>query len=641
MRRLLIFTTSLISIFQALPLRADDIGERAVDEIVVTATRSPQPLYRVGSSVTVLNRGAIESSQAVAVSDLLIQTPGVSFSRNGGVGGTTSLRIRGAETDQTTVLIDGVKINDPSSPGGGYNFADLLTGDIARIEILRGAQSTLWGSQAIGGVVNMITAEPTRAFEASADAEGGSRATGYGRLGAGGATERFSWRLAGAYYLTDGISTFDGGAEKDGYQNSGLNGRVHVDVTEATSVDLRGFYLHSHVQLDGFPPPFFAFADTADFNKTTELVGYAGLNFDLLGGRFKNRVAFGYTDIDRDSFNPDQPVTTSTFQSVGRNKRWEYQGTFAVACGWEAVFGAERETSTLRTASPSEFDPTPAEDTAGATITSGYAQLQAEVIADLTLTGGMRYDDHDTFGSRALGQAAAAWSLNDGNTILRASFAQGFKAPTLYQLYSDFGNPDVKPEKADSWDAGIEQHALDNTLIFSATGFYRKTKSQIDFVSCPNPNPICNSGTFGFYDNIASARAQGLELAGSAMLQSLILEANYTLTDTKNTSAGNVNNGKDLARRPKHTANASLTYSWPMEVSTTVAVRYVGDAFDNAANSFVLEDYTLVELRAAWQVMDAVEVYGRIENLFDKDYVTTRNYGSLGRSMFAGVRARF
>ena len=624
-----------------MPSFADDIGERAVDEIVVTATRSPQPLYRVGSSITVLNKEAIESSQAVVVSDLLIQTPGVSFSRNGGVGGTTALRIRGAETDQTTVLIDGIKINDPSSPGGGFNFADLLTGDIARIEILRGAQSTLWGSQAIGGVVNMITAEPTRAFEVSADAEGGSYATGYGRLAAGGAGERFSWRLAGGYYVTDGISTFDGGAEKDGYQNSGLNGRVHVDVTEAISVDLRGFYLHSHVQLDGFPPPFFAFADTANFNKTTELVGYAGVNFDLLGGRFKNRVAFGYTDIDRDSFNPDQPVTTSTFQSVGRNKRWEYQGTFAVADGWEAVFGAERETSTLRTASPSAFDPTLAEDTASATITSGYAQLQAEVISDLTLTGGLRYDDHDTFGSRALGQAAAAWALNDGNTVLRASFGQGFKAPTLYQLYSDFGNPDVKPEKADSWDAGIEQHALDNTLIFSATGFYRKTMSQIDFVSCPNPNPLCISGTFGFYDNLASARAQGLELAGAATLQGLVLEANYTLTDTQNTSAGNANNGKYLARRPKHTANAALTYNWPMDVSTAVAVRYVGKAFDNAANSFVLQNYTLVDLRAAWQVMETVEVYGRIENLFDKDYVTTHNYGSLGRSVFAGVRARF
>jgi len=640
MKRFLISTTSLFTALSAAPALADD-APRSVEEVVVTATRSPQPLYRVGSSITVIGKDAIEASQAVVVSDLLTQTPGVSFSRTGGVGGTTAVRIRGAETDQTTVLIDGVKLNDPSSPGGGYNFADLLAGDIARIEILRGAQSTLWGSQAIGGVVNIITAAPTRALEGSADGEGGSRATGYGRLGAGGAGERFSWRLAGGYYTTDGISSFVGGTERDGYQNTMLSGRVGIAVTEAISVDLRGFYLRSHTQLDGFPPPLYGFADTAEFNKTTQFVGYGGVNFDLLEGAFKSRVAYGYTDIDRDSFNPDQPVTTNTFLSVGRNARWEYQGTLAITEGWEAVFGAEREKSTLRTSAPSEFDPAPAEDRAGATTTSGYAQVQAELIPDLTLTGGLRYDDHDTFGGRVLGQAAAAWSLNDGSTILRTSFAQGFKSPTLYQLYSDFGNLALLPEKADTWDAGIEQHALDGALGVSAIGFYRKTANQIDFVSCPNPNPICNTGTFGFYDNIASARAQGVELAGALSVQQVVFEANYTLTDTKNTSVGNVHRGNDLARRPKHAANASLTYQWPFEVSTGIALRYVGKAFDNAANTFVLQDFTLVDLRAAWQVNDTVEVYGRIENLFDKVHQTARDYGSTRRGAFAGVRARF
>jgi len=640
MKRFLISTTGLFAALNVLPAFADD-APRSIEEVVVTATRSPQPLYRVGSSITVISKEAIESSQAVVVSDLLTQTPGVSFSRNGGVGGATAIRIRGAETDQTTVLIDGVKLNDPSSPGGGYNFADLLAGDIERIEILRGAQSTLWGSQAIGGVVNIITTTPVSAFEASADGEGGSRATGYGRLGAGGAAERFTWRLAGGYYVTDGISTFDGGAEQDGYQNAMLSGRVGVAVTQEISVDLRGFYLHSHAQLDGFPPPLYGFADTAEFNKTTEFVGYAGVNVDLLEGAFKNRVAYAYTDIARDSFNPDQPVTTSTFLSVGRNKRLEYQGTLAIAGGWEAVFGAERETSALRTSAPNEFDPTPAEDVAGATTTSGYGQVQAEVIPGLTLTGGLRYDDHDTFGSRVLGQAAAAWSLNDGDTVLRASFAQGFKSPTLYQLYSDFGNLALMPEKANTWDAGIEQHALGGALVVSAIGFYRKTVNQIDFVSCPNANPICTTGTFGFYDNIASARAQGLELAGSLSVRELVLEANYTLTDTKNTSAANVNRGNDLARRPKHAANASATYQWPFDISTGVALRYVGRAFDNAGNSFVLQDFTLVDLRAAWKVNETVEVYGRVENIFDKAHQTARDYGSTGRGAFAGVRARF
>ena len=644
MKRLLTSTTSLISIFclvqaSAATAFADDAG-RSLDEVVVSATRTPQPIYKVGPSITVLTHDAIESSQAVVVSDLLAQTPGVAFSRNGGVGGTTALRIRGAETDQTVVVIDGVKVNDPSSPGGGYNAADLLTGDIQRIEILRGAQSTLWGSQAIGGVVNIVTAVPTKPFEASGDAESGSQGTGYGRLGAGGVDGRFNWRLAGSYYVTDGVSAFNAGTETDGYQNAGLSGRVGYEIADGVSFDLRGLFTHAHNQFDGFPAPAFAFADTSEYSKTNQFVGYAGVHFDLLGGRLKNRVAFDYTDIDRDSFNPDQRVTTRTFESTGRNKRWEYQGSISVVQGWDVVFGAEHEQSSFRTTSPSSFAPSPAPDLAGVGITSGYAQVQGEVLKGLTLTGGLRYDYHDTFGGRALGQAAAAWSLNDQGTVLRASFGQGFKAPTLYQLYSVYGNTSLRPEVANSWDAGIEQHILDDALVASVTGFYRNTVNQIDFVSCPSANLFCKPAKFGVYDNIASTKAQGLELAGAAKLGTLVLEANYTFTDTENTAAANINRGKDLARRPKHEANVWATYSWPMDVSTGVAVRYVGDSFDNAANSFILSDHALVDLRAAWKVNQTIEVYGRIENLFNEVYVTARNYGAPHRGAFAGVRAK-
>ncbi len=646
MKRVLISTTSLISVLCAAQAFAEaapsrDIAGLSQGEIVVTATRTPQRLYKVGSSITVLDIDAIESSQAVVVTDLLVQTPGVSMSRNGGAGGTTAVRIRGAETDQTVFVVDGVKVNDPSSPGGGYNAADLVIGDIQRIEILRGAQSTLWGSQAIGGVVNIVTAAPTKPFEVSGSAEGGSYATGYGRIGAGGASDRLDWRLAGSYYVSDGISTYVGGTEKDGYQNAGVSGRVRFVVTDEVSVDLRGLYTHAHNQFDGFPAPLFAFADTAEYSKTDQFVGYGGLNFDLLNGRLKNRVAFGYTEISRDNFNPDQIVTTRTFESRGRNKRWEYQGSLQIAEGWDAVFGAEHEKSSFRTASPSSFNANPTPALAHADITSGYAQVQGEVIAGLTLTGGLRYDDHATVGSRALGQAAAAWAVNNQGTVLRASFGQGFKAPTLYQLYSVYGNTALRPESANSWDAGVEQHFLGDALVLSATGFFRKTTNQIDFVSCPGANPLCLPGKFGVYDNIASTKAQGAELTGTAKVGDVTLQANYTLTDTENTSPGNANRGKDLARRPKHAANLWASYAWPMDVSTGVVVRYVGDAFDNAANSFVLKNYTLVDLHASWQIIENVEVYGRIENLFDEVYATTRNYGTQGRAAYAGVRAKF
>ncbi len=182
---------------------------------------------------------------------------------------------------------------------------------------------------------------------------------------------------------------------------------------------------------------------------------------------------------------------------------------------------------------------------------------------------------------------------------------------------------------------------MDDTFVVSAIGFYRSTKNQIDFVSCPNVSPLCGPGKFGFYDNIDGSHADGAELSGSAKLGALVLQANYSYTDTENVSPGNSNYGKELARRPKNEANFWATYSWPMDVSTGVVVRYVGKSFDDAANTVVLHDYALVDLHAAWQINQTVEVYGRIENLFNQIYYTTANYGEPRRGAFAGVRAKF
>lgn len=609
-----------------------------LDDVVVTANRSAQAADRVGQSVTVLTTADIQSSQTVVVSDLLARTPGMTVSRNGGVGSVTALRIRGAESDQTVAVVDGVKLNDTSGTGGGYNFGNLLIGDVARIEVLRGAQSTLWGSQAIGGVVNIVTAEPTRPFQASLDAEAGSRGTTYLRGSVGGASERATWRLAASRYQTDGFSAFARGTEDDGYENLGLSGRANIRIVEGVSVDLRAVYSDGTVDVDGFPPPLFAFGDTRETSSTKELVTYAGLNFDLFDGRLSNRVAYGYTRTDRQNLNPDQAGSGITFEAEGLNRRYEYQGLLDVREGWTATFGVEHEDS--------EFAAAP--DAAEVGLDGVYAQLQAEVIDGLTLTGGVRRDEHDTFGGKTLGQVAAAWSLNDGSTVLRASFGQGFKAPSLYQLYSQYGNLTLRPEEADGWDAGVEQHLLDGALILSATYFSRETTNQIDFVSCsgtatPTSAPLCfRNGVrrFGYYSNIALTEAEGVELAADYAIGSFSINANYTQTNTENRTPG-TNLGRQLARRPDEAANLTVGHVWPFGLSTSVAVQHVGDSFDNASNATRLEAYTLVDLRASYPVNETLEVYGRIENAGDETYATTANYGVAGRGTFVGVRARF
>ncbi len=644
MRRLLslyiLFMPGIAFADEAEPAPNPDVGAAPrVEEVVVSATRSPQLLSRVGASLTVISGEVLHERQIIAVSDAIAQTPGVTFSRNGGPGGTTALRIRGAETDQTVVVINGVKMNDPAAVGGGYNFANLMAGDIERIEVLRGAQSILWGSQAIGGVVNIITADPEKPLEASASAEGGSFGTGYGMAGVGGKSERATWRIAGNYLTTEGVSSYARGTERDGYKNGGVSGRGRFFVTDAVGVEVRAVYSHGHNKFDGFPAPAFTFADTREYGTNREFIGYGGLTAETFDGRMKSRIAFTYTDNKRLQTNPDQTVTQITFDSRGQNRHWEYQGSLAIADGWTAIFGAESEKSQMRSASPTSTVPNPASIRGTVNINSGYAQLQGEIVTGLTLTGGLRHDSHDTFGGRTVGQAAAAWSFNDGATVLRVSWGEGFKAPTLYQLYSNFGNTNLKPEQATSWDGGIEQHF--GVFTLSATGFARTNTNQIDFISCTSPNINCTPGRTGVYDNLTRTKARGVELAGAVEWEQLALQTNYTYTDTENDAVGNVNRGKVLARRPKHVFNMSATYTWPIRLTTGVNVRYVDDAFDDAANRNVLRHYTLVDLRASFAVTPNIDLYGRIENVLDRQYQTTLNYGSLGRGAYAGVRAHF
>lgn len=600
-------------------------------DIVVTANRTPRSLTSVGESVTVIATEEIETRQSNTVADLLRSVPGVTFIRSGGIGTVTSVSIRGAETDQTVALIDGVKVNDPSSPGGGFNFGNLLTGNIARIEVVRGSQSVIWGSQAIGGVVNMITRAPTEALEVNARAEGGWRDTYQAVGNVSGRMGPVSASFGAGYFATDGFSAFNeagGGTERDSYANVGANGRMLVGITDAIGLDLRGFYSRGETDLDGFPAPLFALADTADTEETKQIVGYAGLNANFLNGRFRNRLAFTYTDTDRENLDP---AAGSTFAGHGRNERFEYQGVFAANEKVEAVFGAESETSRYSTVSFGTAD------RASVGIDSLYGQVSVSPLAGLRITGGVRYDDHETFGGETTMAANGVFSPNGGATTIRASYGEGFKAPTLFQLRSNFGNLALQPETSKSYDAGVLKRLLDGRLEMGATYFRRDTRNLIDFVSCfQKPSPICAGRPFGTYDNIGRTRAKGLE-ATLAMtpVDALTFRAQYSYIDSENRATG-----RALARRPKHTASALIDYRWPFGLQTGATLAHVGDSFDNAASTRRLDGYVLVDLRANFPLTDGIEVYGRVENLFDEIYETVSNYGVAGRAAYAGIRLR-
>lgn len=615
-----------------------DVSGGRIETIVVTATKSPQPLDKTGASLSVVTAADLETRQISVVTDALAETPGLVVNRNGGVGQTTSVSIRGAETGQTLVLVDGVRINDPSSVDDQAVLGDVLVNDIDRIEVLRGPQSTLYGSDAIGGVVNILTRRGGDApLSVRASAEGGSFDTWRVNAAANGTAGDVDYGGGVNYLDTGGISAADernGNTEPDGYRNFGaaLNGRAHL--SDNFSLDLRGYYTQSHTEFDGFPPPLFVFADDPEFGTASLVAGYVGGDLTLLGGRLENRLAFIGSESERKDFGEFDFVTgefspAENFFAHGDAARIEYQGTFDLDDDNQLVFGAETERVGLSTQSL-QFDPGL---TLGRKRTSGYyAQWQTTLADQLTLTGGARLEDDSEFGTHVSVKIAGAWSVPGWDATLRADYGDGFKAPTLYELFSQYKNPfhSLRPETARGWEVGADKSFLDSRLSASFTWFDRRTSDLIDFIATSSP-------PFGYYENFARTRASGIEAEIEARLSdALTVSANYA-----NIADSDLDTHLALARRPHNQAGAVAAWQATPALTLGASLVYDGPRFDDAANLRRLSSNTTVNVFGSYRVMENLEVYARIENLLDETSEPVFGYGRMGRAVYGGVRTAF
>ncbi|MDB5700346.1 MAG: TonB-dependent receptor, partial [Sphingomonadales bacterium] len=412
------------------------------------------------------------------------------------------------------------------------------------------------------------------------------------------------------------------------------NGRVGVAFSDNVSLDLRGYYADSKVEFDGYLPDF-SFGDTPDYSKTQQIFGYAGLNIAMFDGALKNRLALTINDTHRDNFSPDFG-TAPSFVARARIERYEYQGDATITDGVRAVFGLEHEDSRF-------FD---GFSTKRTNLESGYLQAIVKPVASLTVTGGVRVDDHKTYGTKVTFSGNAAWRVGSG-TVVRASYGEGFKAPTLYQVYGPYGKPafdgtvpldPLQPETARSYDFGIEQTVVAGTLKVGATLFRRDTRNQIDFVFCSSTS-LCAQRPFGFYDNTARTRAKGVEVSIEARpTTNLTMTANYSLIDAKNRDTG-----AQLLRRPKHNINASIDWNAWNRVNLGATIQTVSASSDSDFKTFsptTLEGYTITSIRASVPIGDRFELFGRIENLFDAKYEIVSGYGTFGRNAHVGVRVK-
>ena len=612
----------------AVPAAAQEASDTSADnDIVVLASGFEEPREDTGASITVVERDRIEQLQALTVEDVLRTLPGLAVTPRGSTGGLTSVFVRGGNSGQTLVLIDGVRANDISTPNGLFDFGPILAGNVGRIEVLRGPNSIVWGSQAIGGVVNIETIRPDGPVGVDAGLEYGADDTVSGHANISGRSGMLEASFGGAVTRTDGISAIRGGAELDGSRIYSLDGRLKANLTSSFNFDLRGWFNDARVEYDN---PF-AFSTTpaearpVAFNK--QLVLYAGVNLDLADGRLRNRVAYTRTDIDRRGEDPEA-FSYNTYQATAKIDRVEYRGAFDVAAFATITAGVEYE----ETSSATRFEADPV-TAARSDTTSGYAQLSLRPVTGLTMTGGVRHDSFSLYGDHTTLGGNIAYTPNDGATVVRATYGEGFRAPSFTDALPPFGNPDLKPETSRNFDIGVEQALLDERVRLAATYFGRRTKDQIGYDAFFVPR------------NIERVDTDGVELTLIAEpVPALRIEGHYTLTDSFNRSG--IYDGKRLELRPRHMGSTSIDWTSPIGLAVGSTLTVAGDSFSDRANTVRNKGYTLFDLRASFPITQGIEIYGRIENLFDEDYTIVTDassglsYNTYGRSAFGGVRVR-
>ncbi|MYE12834.1 MAG: TonB-dependent receptor [Gammaproteobacteria bacterium] len=611
-RKILLSAAALAAAIPATAL-PEDPGELALDRIVVEGFRLDQTLPEVGSSVTVITAEDIEALGFGFAVDVLAAAPGVTINSNGSFGGVASMRIRGAGSEQTLVLVDGVPVNDPTAPGGGFNLARLDAANIERIEVLKGPQSTFWGTDAIGGVVSITTKRQEEPFEASAFGEYGSFTTFRGGSSVGYANSRGDFRLGLTGTETDGISKADRrnrNPEEDPYSSRAIYSRGGWHLGADTRLDASLQWSTADTAFDSYSADAQGnVADGDEDDETRELTGNVRLSWPLFGGQLENVASVGHAEIERRSLAGG----LTTFAADGKRRIYRYQGTLAVNARNALAFGLERE-ETMANGDEASSD--------------GYFALyELKPVEPLVLTAGWRVDEHGRFGSQSAGRLAAAWSATDSVT-LRASWGQGFKAPTIFQTtYFCCGaiapNSGLRAETSESFDAGVEWRAVDDRARLAVTYFDQRTRDQIDF-----------SFALGGYKNIAEVDSRGVEIAGSYRLNDwLALTVDYAYIDARRGT------GEPLARLPKHSGDLAARFDPDGPFSGTVLLRHNGT--ERAGSDVSLAGWTRLDLVGAYGLTDNVELFGRIENLLDHDYQQVLGYGTPGLSGSLGLRLRY
>ncbi|MFD0614049.1 TonB-dependent receptor plug domain-containing protein [Bradyrhizobium sp. GCM10027634] len=623
---------------EALPAPPPVAGVSAANlfpTVVVSPTGVVTPTNLVANSVTVLTARDMERDQRRTASDALSAVPGLNLVQTGGPGGQTSIFMRGTNSNHTKVLIDGIDVSDSSSPNRSFDLGKLLTSDLEQIEVLRGPQSGLYGADALGGVISMVTRKGDGPARATGSVEAGSFGTFNQTTGLSGSQDHFNYAFNVAHFRASDVPVtpvelLPPGQKAIGnhYDNTTYSTKLGADVSESVTLNAVARYTDAtlHFTGDRFDPVTLAsFPAAAQSTQTVHQLFTRGeAIWSALDERMKSYVGVNYTNHRNDDISPGDAMPTMT---TGDRVKYDWHTTTELAPNNYVIIGAEHETETLQTATVSAQNVNKA----------GYTGLQSQLRDRVFVTANVRQDDNERFGEHPTFRLASAMIVPVTDTKFKASYGTGFKAPTLNQLYVSFpaffffANPNLKPEESIGYDAGFEQPLFGDRVRFGSTYFRNDITGLIQ--SAFDPATFTSTSV-----NIGKAITEGTEsFVAAAITDRLRLRADYTFTRAVDATAG-----LELLRRPKEKWSVNLIWNPVDRLTVSATVLHVGSFVDGSRDfsipRLLAPAYTVANLAAEYLITDQLKAFGRIDNLANVHYQNPTGFLQPGLGVYAGIR---
>jgi vitamin B12 transporter len=606
--------------------------------VVVTATRTETPLQETTSAVTMVGEQEIQHSQAETVAEILRTVPGVDIVQSGSRGTTTTVFIRGAESDQTLLLLDGVEVNSVTL--GAADLSNLTTENIDRIEIVRGGGGTLYGSQAIGGVINILSKKGEGAPTASLSSEGGNGATHREVLSFSGAQGIVGFSGAVANIDTNGFRAFN-----DGYRNFSTNTRIDVDLLPQGV--LRGFFRYGDAKVGLFNNKNFLSVPDLNARQLENFVLAKGEWEHTIGDAFNYRVAGAYVRDNQRFFDePDRfdPFGSGISRIPVELKTAEAQGNYS----WRdlSITTAGFEFKDRSADVQSNFGGFRTAYKKNRHNFAYYLQERLRLLNErLFVIAGFRVDDNEDFGTHVTPSWSIAYLIPRTGTKLKGGYAEGFRAPNFNELfYPNFGNPNLGPERSSEWDVGIEQNVGDPRFALEVNYFNRRVKGLIEGVLVDPANFIFQA------QNLGRVEVQGVEVIPMVRVSPSLTASGYFTFLDFDTKDGH------LLRRPTRHGAMQLNYQTPLWrrwdglLNLNLSIKVVGDRDDidprlGVTRSNPMFARTDIAVSYAFPVQNAfgsyLTIYGKVENLFDRHYQEVLGFRSPPLNYLAGIRMTF